>query len=182
MKQGVLIACLGLLLFSGAGHVVTAAPDTATRDKESGAVTAPAAQSRDVSDQPEGSFEAWAHKTAGPWMACVTLGTIRYARYLMDKSGWVNFVLFSRYLETSDCFYRDLEWAAEIYREGAKAGREAPALYLGYLYLKGLGVERDVKKARRWFDLGVLYTITADKNTRSNISNGSWVTAACHPS
>jgi TPR repeat protein len=76
-------------------------------------------------------------------------------------------------VETGDCFYRDLEWAADIYREGAKAGKEVYALYLGYLYLKGLGVKRDVKEARRWFDLGALYQITADK--KYQINHTKWI-------
>jgi len=97
-------------------------------------------------------------------MACAILGGRRYYRYLIDKSDWVNLVLFSRYLEQGECFWHNYEWAAAIYSEGAEAGREVSALYLGYLYLKGLGVARDVKEARRWFDLGVLYQINANKS------------------
>jgi len=173
MKRVFLITCLLLLLFSGAGPAVAAAPDTATRDKESRAVTVPAAPSRHVSGQTENSVEIWVQKHAGPWLACVIGGTYWYAKYLFGEPDWLTLRFLSAYLETSDCFYRDLEWAAEIYRKGARAGKETHALYLGHLYLKGLGVKRDVNEARRWFDLGVLYQIDADR--KYQVSHTKWI-------
>jgi TPR repeat protein len=173
MKHGLVVAWLVLLLSAGAGWAVIAAPDAATPDEGTPAMTAPPAMSQEQSKESDKIFEAWAREHAGPWMACAILGTYLYVKYLLDKSNWVTLVLFSRYLETGDCFYRDLEWAAEIYREGAKAGREVHALYLGHLYLKGLGVKRDTKEARRWFDLGVLYQIDADR--KYQIDHTKWI-------
>jgi hypothetical protein len=163
MKHGVLITCLVLLLNFCAGRVVIAAPDTVAPNQGADATTTTPVHSQNSSEQREDSFEEWTRRRARPWMSCVIFGTYSYARYFIDKSNLAHFVLFSEYLEKGDCFYRDLEWAAEIYRDGAKAGKEVHALYLGYLYLKGISVKRDVDEAKRWFDLGVLYRVMAAK-------------------
>lgn len=102
------------------------------------------------------SFEIWMRETVQPWLLCAGAGTYFYAKYLLDKSDW-NLIPLSKFLEESDCFFRDFAWAADIYRAGARAGKQVHALYFGHLYLNGLGVERNADEAQRWFDLAVLF-------------------------
>ena len=56
------------------------------------------------------------------------------------------------------CVQRDYTRAYGIYRRTAERGSPFAALRLGYLYVNGLGVERDEEKARYWFRSQALAT------------------------
>lgn len=45
--------------------------------------------------------------------------------------------------------------AMRYFQAAANRGNEQAATYLGYMYLRGEGVERDVDLARRYFEMGV---------------------------
>jgi len=49
------------------------------------------------------------------------------------------------------CVQQDYTRAFEIYSRTAESGSSAASLRLGYLYVNGLGVERNAEKARYWF-------------------------------
>lgn len=49
---------------------------------------------------------------------------------------------------------QDLKKAAEIYRQLANARDNDAAMELGYFYANGWGVEKDVKQAEKWFEVG----------------------------
>lgn len=63
------------------------------------------------------------------------------------------------FAERGACMPQDYALAAEYYREAIHRYNDDAIIFLGNLYLKGLGVEQDTARARRLFRRGVLHLI-----------------------
>jgi TPR repeat protein len=53
--------------------------------------------------------------------------------------------------------------ALRYFHAAADRGNEQAATYLGYMYLRGEGVEKDVELARRYFEMGLAKVSAMDR-------------------
>ncbi len=97
------------------------------------------------------------------------LGYIRPAREAGDPEGL--FILGAMY-EVGKCIAEDPAEAAAIYREAVENGVKEIQPLLGYMYLNGLGVPRDVEKAAYWFKRTALWLAWVPREERFVRLNG----------
>lgn len=95
---------------------------------------------------------------------CVTgLDYIRQAREAGHRGALLRLGVMH---ETGECLPEDPAKAAELYREAVENGIETAQPLLGYMYLNGLGVPRDVGQARYWFKRTVLWLASFSEEER----------------
>lgn len=83
-----------------------------------------------------------------------------------DRASTQAYTWLGNLAERGDCMPQDYALAAEYYGEAILRHGDDARLFLGNLYLKGLGVEQDTARARRLFRQYALNLIRADPQYR----------------
>jgi TPR repeat protein len=81
--------------------------------------------------------------------------------YGMEKLGYI-------YITGPEDIDRDYNKARRLFIRGAELGGVNAAYYLGYMYHNGMGVEKDLKEAQKWFDRA---QILADRAKRKQMND-----------
>jgi TPR repeat protein len=105
----------------------------------------------------EDFYLRWANTDSPAWQHCVAGVPILY--FSMKPDSYLTMSRLGWFYESGACFFRNPKRAEALYRPGAERGEEVPAMLLGNLYLRGIGVPKDYSKAKKWFDIAALHTV-----------------------
>ncbi len=115
---------------------------------------------------PAGLPRNWAYladKAISKGDCATALGYIRPAREAEDQGA---LLILGVMHETGECVPEDPAKAAELYREAVENDVKLAQPLLGYMYLNGLGVPRDVEQAEYWFKRTALWLARLSEERR----------------